>query len=34
MIDSKSTPDSETGKEGRDAAAARVTADGRSALGE
>jgi len=32
MIDTKSTPDSEAGKEGRDAAAARVTADGRSAL--
>jgi pimeloyl-ACP methyl ester carboxylesterase len=32
MVDSKSAPDSEEGREGRDAAAARVAADGRSAL--
>lgn len=32
MVDTKSAADSETGKQGRDAAAARVTADGRSAL--
>lgn len=32
LVDTKSAPDSEAGKEGRDAAAARVTADGRSAL--
>ena len=32
MVDTKSAPDSEAGREGRDAAAARVTADGRSAL--
>lgn len=32
MVDTKATPDSDAGREGRDAAAARVTADGRSAL--
>ena len=32
LVDTKSTPDTEVGREGRDAAAARVTADGRSAL--
>lgn len=32
LVDTRSTPDSEAGRDGRDAAAARVTADGRSAL--
>ena len=32
MVDSKAAADSEAGREGRDAAAARVTADGRAAL--